>query len=91
LGVIAVGVFAAMRVHLLPAFFDVSLPFATGLISAYLPVVLALGVETLLDRSSPSFAEVIGVTVACGMTLGMAGSSLIVLARRHRHRSFRRV
>jgi hypothetical protein len=90
-GVIAVGVFAAMRAHLLPPPFEVILPFAIGLISAYLPVVIALGVETLLGRRSPSLAEVIAVTVACGSTMGMAGSLLIVLARRHRHRPHRRV
>jgi hypothetical protein len=89
-GLIAVGVFAAMRAHLVPAPLEVSPPSAIGSIFAYLPVILALGVETLLSRSSPSFAEVIGVTVACGMTVGMAGS-LIVLAPRHRRRSRRRV
>ena len=73
-GVFAGCVFVAMRAHLLPAPLEVSLPFAIGLISAYLPVVIALGVETLLGRSSPSLAEVMGMTVACGMTMGMAGA-----------------
>lgn len=80
--VIAAAVFAAMFRGLLPAPGDVALPFAIGLVFLYLPFLVAAGLESLLGRNSASFAEIVGVTLACGMALGLAASSLIALARR---------
>jgi hypothetical protein len=81
-GAVAATVFAAMFRGLLPAPGEVAIPFAIGLVVLYFPFLVAGGLETLLGRSSPSFAEVVGVTVACGTALGLAASSLIALARR---------
>lgn len=81
-GVVAAAVFTAMRAHLLPAPSQVALPFAVALVLAYLPFNVAIGVEVLLGRSSPSFAEIMGVTIACGPVLGLAASWLLTLSRR---------
>lgn len=81
-GAIAAAVFVAMRAHLVPAPFEVALPVAIGPVAAYLPFVVAAGLEALLGRPSPSFAEIVGVTVMSGMALGIAMSSLIALAWR---------
>jgi hypothetical protein len=70
----AAAVFVAMRAHLLPAPFEVATPFAIGLVVAYLPFLVAVGLEALLGRPSPSLAEIVGVTVACGTVLGLAAS-----------------
>lgn len=81
-GVTAGVVFAAMRGHLLPAPHEVALPLAVALVFAYLPFIVAVGLEVLLGRSSHTFAEVIGVTIACGLAMGLVASWLIALARR---------
>lgn len=73
-GACAAAVFVAMRGHLLPAPFEVALPFAIGLVFAYFPFVTAMGLEALLARPSPSLAEIVGVTIACGAALGLAAS-----------------
>jgi hypothetical protein len=65
-----------MRGHLLPAPFEVALPFAIGLVFGYFPFVIAMGLEALLGRPSPSLAEIVGVTIACGTALGLAVSRL---------------
>ena len=83
-GVIAAAVFTAMRAHLLPAPSEVALPLALALVLAYLPFNFAVGLEVLLGRSSPSFIEIIGVTIACGPVMGLAGSWLIAMGRRGR-------
>jgi hypothetical protein len=70
-----------MRAHLLPAPSEVGLPVALGLVVAYLPFVVAAGLESLLGRPSPSLAEIVGVTIASGVALGTAMSSLIALVR----------
>lgn len=68
--------------NLLPAPHEVALPFAVALVFAYLPFIVAVGLEVLLGRSSHSFAEIIGVTLACGMAMGLAASWMLALARR---------
>lgn len=83
-GVIAAAVFTAMRAHVLPAPSEVAFPLAVALVLAYLPFNFAVGLEVLLGRSSPSFVEIISVTIACGPVMGLAGSWLIALARRGR-------
>ena len=73
-GACAAAVFVAMRAHLLPAPSEVAAPFAIGLVVAYLPFLVAVGLEALLGRPSPSLAEIVGVTIACGTALGLAVS-----------------
>lgn len=85
-GALASAVFTAMRAHLLPAPSEVPLPVALVLVLAYLPFNVAIGVALLLGRGPQSFVDVIGVTVACGAAMGMAGSWLIALTRRGRSR-----
>lgn len=81
-GVIAGAVFMAMFRDLLPAPGEVALLFAIGLVFVYLPFQVAVGLEVLLRRSSQSLAEIVVVTIACGIGLGLAVSYLIARARR---------
>lgn len=53
-----------------------------ALVLAYLPFNVAIGVAVLLGRGSQSFGDIVGVTIASGAAMGMAGSWLIALARR---------
>jgi len=75
-GACAAAVFVAMRAHLLPAPSEVAAPFAIGLVVAYLPFLVAVGLEALLGRPSPTLAEIVGVTIACGTALGLAVSGV---------------
>jgi len=75
-GACAAAVFVAMRAHLLPAPSEVAAPFAIGLVVAYLPFLVAVGLEALLGRPSPTLAEIVGVTIACGAALGLAVSGV---------------
>jgi len=75
-GACAAAVFVAMRSELLPAPFEVALPFAIGLVFAYFPFVTAMGLEALLVRPSPSLAEIVGLTIACGTALGFVVSRI---------------
>jgi NhaP-type Na+/H+ or K+/H+ antiporter len=81
-GVLASAVFTAMRAHLLPAPSEAALPVALALVLAYLPFNVAIGVAVLLSLSAPSFVDLIGVTIACGAAMGMAGSWLVARTRR---------
>lgn len=83
-GLVAAAVFTAMRAYLLPAPSEVALPVALVLVLAYLPFNVAIGVAVLLGRGPQAFVDVIGVTIACGAAIGLAGSWLIALARRGR-------
>jgi hypothetical protein len=83
-GLIAAAVFVAMRAHVLPAPGEVAPLLAVALIVAYLPVNVAIGVLIAVSRSSPSLVDLIGVTIACGAALGMAGSWLMARVRRRR-------
>jgi hypothetical protein len=56
------------------------------LVLAYLPFNVAIGVAVLLSLSAPSFVDLIGVTIACGAAMGMAGSWLVARTRRGRSR-----
>jgi hypothetical protein len=85
-GVVAAAVFTAMRAHLLPAPSEVPLPVALALVLAYLPFNAAVALEVLLGRGAPSFAEIMGVTIACGPVMGVAVSWLIALTRRGHQR-----
>ena len=86
-GLVAAAVFVAMRAHIIPAPSEVAPPLAVALVLAYLPVNVAIGVLVAVSRSSPSLVDLIGVTIACGAALGMAGSWLMARVRRHAQRS----
>jgi hypothetical protein len=76
-GACAAAVFVAMRAHLLPAPSEVAAPFAIGLVAAYLPFLVAVGLlDALLGRPSSTLAEIVGVTIACGTALGLALSGV---------------
>ena len=75
-GACAAAVFVAMRGHMLSAPSEVALPLAIGLVFAYFPFVIGMGLEVLLGRPSPSLAEIVGVTIVCGTALGLAVSRL---------------
>jgi hypothetical protein len=75
-GACSAAVFVAMRAHMLPAPFEVALLLALGMFVADLPFLVAVGLEALLGRPSPSRAEIVGVTIACGTALGLAVSRL---------------
>jgi hypothetical protein len=85
-GIIAATVFTAMRAHIVPAPSEVALPFAVALVLAYLPFNVAIGITALLNVRAPTFVEIIGVTIACGAAMGMAGSWLVLRARHARQR-----
>src|SRR5712691_615964 len=76
---IAVATFAAMFRGLLPAPGELALPLAIGLVTVYFPFLVAVGLESLLGRNSSSYAEIVVVAVACGISLGLAVSSPIAL------------
>jgi hypothetical protein len=81
-GVVAATVFLAMFRGPVPAPGDAGLPLAIVLVLLYLPFIVAAGVETAAGRPSPSFAEIIGVTLASGATLGVLGSAAIAMVHR---------
>lgn len=81
-GAIAAAVFSAMRAHFLPAPSEVAQPVALALVLAYLPFNVAIGVAALLGRGSLSFVDIIGLTIASGAAMGVAGNWLVARARR---------
>jgi hypothetical protein len=81
-GAVAAVVFAAMFRGFMTAPGDAGLPLSIVLVGLYLPFLLAAGLETAAGRPSPSFGEIIGVTVASGAGLGLLGSAAIALVQR---------
>jgi hypothetical protein len=81
-GVIATAVFLSMFRGFLPAPGQVPLPVAIVLDLLYLPFLLAAGIETAIGHSSPGLAEIVAVTLASGIALGLLVTALIALAGR---------
>jgi hypothetical protein len=81
-GAIAVLAVLAMFSGLLPAPGGAGFPVAIVLVLLYFPFLVAAGILTGVTRSSPAFAEIIGVTIASGAGLGLLMSAGIALARR---------
>jgi hypothetical protein len=90
-GGLAATVFVSMFRGSLPAPGEAGLPLAIALVVLYFPFLVAAAVETFVGRSSPSFGEIIGVTLASGAGLGLLlamGTGLVqTLARGTRPRS----
>lgn len=88
---LAAAVFLAMFGDRIPAPGEAGLPLAIVLVVAYLPFLVAAAFEFAAGRSSPSFGEVVSVTLASGAGLGLlliAGIGLVQsLARNLRPRS----
>ena len=80
-GVVATAVFLAMFRSLLPAPGEAGFPLAVPLVVLYLPFAVAMGLEVLVGRSAQALAEVVGVTVASGASLGVILSAAITRAR----------
>jgi heme A synthase len=69
-GAVATLAFLAMFRGELPTPRESPLPVAILLYAAVLPFQGAIGLEVLTGRSSPGLAEIISLTVLCGVTLG---------------------
>jgi hypothetical protein len=83
-GVLAIAVFAGMVRGVLPAPGETAIPVAFGLVLAYLPFLVGIGLETLVGRGSAPFAEVAAVTIGTGLGIGAAAAWLTSLASRGR-------
>lgn len=81
-GMVGAAVFLAMFRGSIPAPGEVALPLAIALVGVYLPFIVAAGLETAAGRPSPSLGEIIGVTLATGVGLGLLVSAAITLVRR---------
>jgi hypothetical protein len=80
-GLIAAAVFLAMFRGAIPAPGEAGLPIAIGLVLLYLPFLGAAALETAAGRPSPSFSEIVGLTLASGAGLGMLLIAGIALVR----------
>jgi hypothetical protein len=73
-GVVAAVVFVSMFGDPVPSPGEVGLPVGIVLVFAYLPFLVAAGVETAAGRASPALAEVVSVTVGSGAALGIVAT-----------------
>jgi protein-S-isoprenylcysteine O-methyltransferase Ste14 len=81
-GGLAAAAFVSMFRGSLPAPGEAGLPLAIALVVLYFPFLVAAAVETFVGRSSPSFGEIIGVTLASGAGLGLLLIAGIALVQR---------
>lgn len=81
-GFIAAAVFLAMFRGAVPAPGEAGVPIAFVLVLLYLPFLVAVAVEAAAGRTSPSFAEIVGVTLAAGAGLALSAIAGIELVRR---------
>jgi len=83
-GAVATVLVLAMFRGLVPAVSELPLPAAIVAFFAVLPFQSANAVEVLLGRSSPGLFEIVGLTVGCGVVLGLIGGVAIDAAREPR-------
>jgi len=79
--VLATVLFLAMFRGLAPAVSELPMPLSVLAYAVILPFQGALAIEALLGHSSPGLAEIVGLTLACGILLGVAALMTIVAVR----------
>ena len=80
-GALATVLFLAMFRGLAPAVSELPMPLSVLAYAVILPFQGALAIEALLGHSSPGLAEIVGLTLACGILLGVAALMTIVAVR----------
>ena len=80
-GLTAAAVFIAMFRGVIPAPGEAGVPIALVLVLLYLPFLVAAAVEAAAGLPSPSFAEIVGVTLASGAGLGIVLTAGIATVR----------
>src|SRR5439155_63364 len=80
-GVLATVLFLAMFRGLAPAVSELPMPLSVLAYAVILPFQGALAIEALLGHSSPGLAEIVGLTLACGILLGVAALMTVVAVR----------